>query len=109
MYAKGDVVLVPFPFTDQSSTSIRPALVMSSSQYNDSSGDVVVAMITSRRHDLPTDTAVSRWHEAGLLHESWVRAKLATISQSLIRFRPGALLPEDLAAVNSAIRLALEL
>ena len=109
MYVKGDVVLVAFPFTDQSSSVTRPALVVSTLPYNESSGDVIVAMITSRRHDLPTDVMVSKWQGAGLLHQSWVRAKLATVSQSLIRFQPGRLHEDDLTAVNAAIRLALEL
>lgn len=30
----GDVVLVPFPFTDQSGTKKRPAVIASSSAYN---------------------------------------------------------------------------
>ena len=109
MYAKGDVVLVAFPFTDHRSSVTRPALVVSSMQFNESSGDLIVAMITSRRHDLPTDVMVSEWENAGLLHQSWVRAKLATVSQSLIRFQPGKLRPEDMAAVDIAMRLALEL
>lgn len=34
IYEFGDVVLVPFPFTDHSTTKKRPAVVVSSSQYN---------------------------------------------------------------------------
>lgn len=39
----GDVVLVPFPFTDQSTTKNRPAVVVSSSAYNANRPDIVVA------------------------------------------------------------------
>jgi len=107
VYAKGDVVLVPFPFTDQSAAVTRPALVVSAASYNEASGDVIVAMITSRRHGLPTDVELHQWNEAGLLHPSWVRAKLATVSDSLVRYSPGQVARDDLAAVDSAMKLAL--
>jgi mRNA interferase MazF len=32
-YSFGDVVLVPFPFTDQSGIKRRPAVIVSSAQY----------------------------------------------------------------------------
>ncbi|MDX2130352.1 MAG: type II toxin-antitoxin system PemK/MazF family toxin [Chloroherpetonaceae bacterium] len=43
---KGDIVLVPFPFTDLSAIKRRPALILSPETYNQS-GDVVIAFITS--------------------------------------------------------------
>jgi mRNA interferase MazF len=33
-YERGDIVLVPFPFSDQTTTKKRPAVVISSSRYN---------------------------------------------------------------------------
>ncbi len=44
----GDVVLVPFPFTDQSTTKKRPAVVVSSRPYNAERPDVIIMAITSQ-------------------------------------------------------------
>ncbi len=51
-YKRGDVVLVPFPFTDLSTTKQRPALVVSSDQFNATRNDVLVAAITSQKAPL---------------------------------------------------------
>lgn len=47
-HAFGDVVLVPFPFTDQSGTKKRPAAIVSSGGYNASRRDQVIMAITSQ-------------------------------------------------------------
>jgi mRNA interferase MazF len=44
----GDVVLVPFPFTDQTTAKQRPAVIVSSLAYNQAKPDVVVMAITSQ-------------------------------------------------------------
>jgi mRNA interferase MazF len=48
-----DVLLIPFPFSDLSSSKKRPALVLSDSEYNGSNEDVLCCMITSNpdKHD----------------------------------------------------------
>jgi mRNA interferase MazF len=46
-FSFGDVVLVPFPFTDQSGTKKRPAVVDSSHGYKASRRDIVIMAITS--------------------------------------------------------------
>ena len=41
-YEFGDILLVPFPFTDQSTTKKRPAVVVSSSAYNLERPDLIL-------------------------------------------------------------------
>jgi mRNA interferase MazF len=43
-YEFGDVVLVPFPFTSQTASKKRPAVIVSNRAYNRSRLDVVVAL-----------------------------------------------------------------
>ena len=50
-YGRGDIVLVPFPFTDRSSTKKRPALVVSPDSFNKHAQDVVLVAITSQLAD----------------------------------------------------------
>jgi mRNA interferase MazF len=45
----GDVVLVRFPFTDQSAVKQRPAVVVSSEAYHRARPDILIMAITARR------------------------------------------------------------
>jgi len=47
MIEQGDLVLAPFPFSDQSGRKIRPAIVVSNKQFNNFSEDVIVVGVTS--------------------------------------------------------------
>jgi mRNA interferase MazF len=49
----GDVVLVPFPFTDQTMSKKRPAIVVSNRAYNTARPDIIVMAITSQRRPNP--------------------------------------------------------
>ena len=49
-YSPGDVVVVPFPFSDREASKRRPALVCSATAFNDSSHHLVLAMITTASH-----------------------------------------------------------
>jgi len=109
MYQRGDVVLVPFPFTDLSATRTRPAVVMSVPEFTQTAGDVMVAMITSVPRTTVYDYELQDWQAARLLRPSWVRAKLATLDPDLVRHQPGSLSDRDVAAVEECIRSALGL
>lgn len=47
MYKQGDILLIPIPFSDLTSSKKRPVLVLSNYQYNCKTEDIVVAAITS--------------------------------------------------------------
>ena len=49
MFYQGDIVLIPFPFTDQSGSKKRPALVISGSKMNNTA-DVILVQITKVQH-----------------------------------------------------------
>jgi len=62
----GDLVLVPFPFTDQSATKRRPAVVVSSAAYHRERPDLVILAVTSQAHPQASfGEAVAKWKEAG--------------------------------------------
>lgn len=47
LFEFGDVILVPFPFTDQSTSKKRPAVVISSAAYNAERPDLIIMAVTS--------------------------------------------------------------
>ena len=82
----GDVVLVPFPFTDQTGTKKRPAAIVSSGPYNADRRDIVIMAITSQV-STPLgfgEALVADWHGAGLVKESVFKPIFTTIEQTLV-------------------------
>jgi mRNA interferase MazF len=67
-FKQGDVVLVPFPFTDLSAIKQRPGLVISPERLNDTRPDLVVAAITSqiplRQARMKCDWPMRNWPRA---------------------------------------------
>jgi len=47
MYKQGDILLIPIPFSDLSSSKKRPVLVLSKNDYNTKTEDIIVAAVTS--------------------------------------------------------------
>ena len=80
----GDVVKVPFPYTDSATRQWRPALVVSKARLQDLHGLLWVVMITSAENrGWPDDVPVANLKMAGLPVPSLIRsAKLATIDAS---------------------------
>ncbi len=78
---KGDIVLLPFPFTDLSGNKTRPALVLISNPL-----DVTVAFITTQiGWQDANDLLLIADSNNGLKRDSLIRlSKLATIDSGLV-------------------------
>ena len=80
----GDVIKVPFPYTDRSTRQSRPALVVSANTLEQAHGLLWVVMITSAANrGWPDDVPIDDLAAAGLPAPSVIRtAKIATIEAS---------------------------
>jgi len=87
MYKQGDILLIPIPFTDLTSTKKRPVLVLSNNSYNNKTNDILVAAITSNITSKEYAIIITRSNlESGDLKvKSCVRVdKIYSLSQSIV-------------------------
>lgn len=110
-YNKGDVILVPFPFSDQTTTKKRPAVIISSNRYNNASPDIVIMAITSKIDKTLTlgECLIENWQDAGLLKPSVTKPAISTIEQALILKKLGKLSQKDLVSLENALIEFLDL
>ncbi|MFQ5741417.1 MAG: type II toxin-antitoxin system PemK/MazF family toxin [Acidobacteriota bacterium] len=102
-----DVVLVPFPFSDQPGHKRRPALVLSNRLFN-RRGHTVLAMITTAgHHPWPGDVALADPRVAGLDVPCIVRLKLFTLDNRLLLQQLGRLSAQDRQEVTDQLRTYL--
>jgi mRNA interferase MazF len=108
-YEFGDLVLVPFPFADQSAVKRRPAVVISSAAYHQARPDLLIMAITSQQPATLSvgDVQVQDWRGAGLLKPSVLKPVLTTIEPALVLKKLGRLTAIDQAALRQAISAIL--
>ena len=102
---KGDVAIVPFPFTDMARAKTRPALALSLKGPNEASGQTIFAMITTASHSRwPSDIPIANLASCGLSKPSVVRFKLFTLDNRLISRRIGSLSAADARATQRMLK-----
>lgn len=108
-YNFGDIVLVPFPFTDQSAVKKRPAVVVSSSDYNRQRSDLIITAVTSQMRSASYfgDTAITDWQSAGLLKPSVFKAIFTSIEKRLILKKLGRISVQDRSALQTMLQTIL--
>ena len=96
-YDFGDVVLVPFPFTDQTTSKKRPAVVVSSAAYHRERPDLILTAVTSKMRPSAAfgEVTIIQWEKAGLLKPSVIKPVFATIEKGLVLRKLGRLEQED--------------
>ena len=102
----GDIVLVRFPFTNQSSEKQRPAVVVSPRAYNDIRPDVIMMAVTSQLRATAQfgEVWLSGWQAAGLLKPSAVKPVIATLEREGIIRSLGKLEAKDAEALRATLR-----
>src|SRR5436305_1646608 len=85
-FQRGDVLLVPFPFSDLSATKVRPAVVVSGSLYHATEPDIILAAVTSKITAAtgPMDYILSDWQAAGLRQPSAFKPVLLTLDPARV-------------------------
>jgi len=104
-FVKGDVVIIPFPFTDLSGNKKRPAFVLA-----DLPGDdIIVCQITSKSKSYPFALSLesSDFTTGSLPVESYIRPnKIFTADKNIILSVAGHL---NETKINEAINLVINI
>ena len=95
----GEIVLIPFPFTDLSSIKVRPALIVSN--HNLKGEDIIVMGISSKRSTVQTMPLVSSELSKGSLpFTSYLKlGKIVTLDRKMVRKRVALLKQEKLKTI----------
>ncbi|MFY9821402.1 MAG: type II toxin-antitoxin system PemK/MazF family toxin [Thermoanaerobaculia bacterium] len=102
-YKFGDIVLVPFPFADLTSTKQRPAVVVSGNDYNaeavvvseNEHHDLIIVMGVTSVEGALGAADLKHWRQAGLRYPSAFKPIITTLAPSRVVRRLGKLSDED--------------
>ena len=114
IYRRGQVVVVTVPFTGQTGSKPRPALVVSVEAFHRKLLDVIVCPISSQPRYFqkpgPGDHPLKHWRAVGLRYASTTRiSNILAVEKKLIKRVLGTLHAEDLARVEHGLSAAFGL
>ncbi|MCP4458836.1 MAG: type II toxin-antitoxin system PemK/MazF family toxin [Cytophagales bacterium] len=103
---KGDLILIPFPFTDLTGNKTRPTLVLAFGKL-----DVTVAFVSTQlKWKEETDILLESNEETGLKKNSLIRlSKIATIDKNMALGRLGVISNSLIQKVNENLKAILDL
>lgn len=111
--AKGDIVLVPFPFTDLSQTKLRPAVVL---WVEPQGQDITLCFISSQNleritlDELLLETSDPEFTQTGLKTTSKIKVtKIVTLERQLLQRRLGSLGTQQIQRLNQTLIQAFQL
>ena len=104
--AKGDIVLIIFPFTDLTGSKLRPAVILTQTNI-----DLTVCFITTQiQWQEPTDVILSPNPTNGLKKQSLIRtSKIATLDKALSKGLLGRLTESELNDLNNKLKVLFQL
>ena len=91
-FSKGDIVIIPVPFSDNKGYKLRPAVVISNDTVHQT-GDIVIVQITSKlKHDKLSITLTNDDVTESLPVKSYIRLhKIFVLEQRLIKGKVSSL------------------
>ena len=101
-FVKGDIIVLPFPFSDLSASKRRPALVVAQGEY----GDIILCQITSKpkKSAEAVELKDNDFHAGKLKITSYVRPKkIFTADLGLILYKAGKIKKEKITEVEGSI------
>jgi mRNA interferase MazF len=101
-FVKGDIIVIPFPFSDLSASKRRPALVVATLLGD----DLILCQITSQSSTDPYAIAISDidFKSGGLHKDSNVRPnRIFTADSKIVLYRAGVLAPNKVKEVIDKI------
>jgi mRNA interferase MazF len=91
-----DIVVVPFPFTEKNTVRHRPAVVITTEDFNNTHDHLILAMITSARNSSwASDVTIRDWQSSQLRVSCKIRLKLFALPKSLVIRKLGRLSDRD--------------
>ena len=109
-FSRGDIVLIRFIFSDESGVKLRPAVVVSSADYQRRRSEAIILAITSQTDRLLIgDHFMADWKNAGLLFPSVVTGIIRTIRQDMVNRKLGHISAADLRAVEGNLQIMFDL
>ena len=106
IFKQKELVLLPYPFSDQVGSKVRPAIIVSNDNFNKRCEDCVMVPLTTLIKDEPFSLIVNQDSlESGkLLKQSRVRIdKIFTIKKSLIIMQIGKINDKTLEKIKTEI------
>lgn len=101
-YSKHEVILVQYPFSDLSSSKVRPAVVVSTSH---PSQDIMITPLTSKTSSLlEGEFMLSEWAGAGLNVSTAVKRGIYTVHESLVIKVLGQLIDTDAQQLERSLQ-----
>ena len=101
-YSKHDVILVRYPFSDLSSSKVRPAVVVNTSH---PSQDILITPLTSKTGALLAgEFVLSEWAAAGLNVATAVKRGVYTVHESLVIKVIGQLVKVDADQLEQSLQ-----
>ena len=111
MHKQGEILLIPIPFSDLSSSKKRPVIVLSNEYYNSKTDDIIVAAITSNILSKEYSVLITSNDlvEGNLKVDSCIRAdKIYTLSKNIVIKKFGKVNSDILSELKDKVKKLID-